>query len=123
MKPKWNDISGYEDKYAVSSIGEIKNKKTGRILKTWVRRGYTSVELFCSGKGKIYLVHRLVAKAFLNGEGIQVHHRNHNRNDNRVENLEWSTANNNLVEMWVWGLKRLGYTVTPPPKISSPVQR
>ena len=91
----WRDI---EDKvnYAVSSNGEVKNKKTGRILKISTRKdGYCQVML---GRKTIPLyIHRLVAIAFLpNPDNLpQVDHINGNKSDNRLENLRWVNASMN----------------------------
>jgi len=77
--------------------------------------GYEAVQLWNKNKPKWCMVHRLVAQAFIpfNG-GTQVHHINHDRCDNKVENLEWSTEEDNMIDMWVWSLKKLGYKITPP---------
>ena len=91
----WRDI---EDKvnYAVSSNGEVKNKKTGRILKVSTRKdGYCQVML---GRKTIPLyIHRLVAIAFLpNPDNLpQVDHINGNKSDNRLENLRWVNGSDN----------------------------
>jgi len=60
----WKFIIGNE-KYEVSSDGEVKNSCTGRILRQFLRRDYPSVELYKEGDGVIYYVHRLVAAAFI----------------------------------------------------------
>lgn len=91
----WRDI---EDKvnYAVSSNGEVKNKKTGRILKISTRKdGYCQVML---GRKTIPLyIHRLVAIAFLpNSDNLpQVDHINGNKSDNRLDNLRWVNGSDN----------------------------
>lgn len=88
---EWRDIKGLEGKYQVSNKGRIKsfiNYNPILLVLNPNRAGYLSV--IVGGKGK--QVHRLVAEAFIpnpNGYDV-VHHINHNKTDNRVENLVWA---------------------------------
>lgn len=96
MIEEWKTIEGYEN-YKVSNFGRIKSlnyNRTGveKILKPAKHRdGYLLVYLCRNGKGKWFLLHRLVAEAFLpNPEGFeQVNHRNEDKTNNVVDNLEW----------------------------------
>ena len=86
-------IDGF-DKYFVSNMGNVKSDKTNRLLKVQKKTGYSTVGLSIINKRYSFLIHRLVAKAFIpNPENkLTVNHINHNTHDNRVENLEWSTS-------------------------------
>jgi hypothetical protein len=95
----WKRIEGY-DKYEVSSLGNVRNSKTGRILKQVKRGGYCSVGLSdVTIKSKSPSVHQLVAKAFIpNLENkLQVNHKDKNGLNNKISNLEWSTNKENSI--------------------------
>lgn len=94
MKELWRNIDGYKGVYQVSSLGRIrsfKNKET-RILKQRINsRGYLYINLSENAKYKSYTVHRLVAIAFLGKSNLTVNHKNGNKLNNTIENLEWIT--------------------------------
>ena len=104
MEEVWKDINGYEDLYQVSNLGRVKSLNyihsgTEKILSPKTNNnGYLSVLLSKNCVKKMYLVHRLVAQAFiLNPNSLpQVNHINENKTDNRVVNLEWCTASYNI---------------------------
>ena len=83
--------------YSVNSLGEVFNNKTGRKLKPSVNKGYCIVYLYNKNGRKSFLVHRLVAKAFIPNESNfpEVNHKDENPQNNRVENLEWCTPKYN----------------------------
>lgn len=87
----WKDIKGYENLYQVSDLGNVKNIKTGRILKQKIDNGYYRIGFSFNGKVKMFRVHRLVAEAFLpNPKNYKiVNHIDRNRKNNNVSNLEW----------------------------------
>lgn len=79
-------------KYEASSSGEVRNCKTGRVLKPWIdRRGYKVYAFRINGRLKTFRGHRIVASAFLGESSLHVNHKNLNPSDNRVENLEYCT--------------------------------
>ena len=104
-KEIWRDIKNYEGYYQVSSFGKVKSlPRKGRlkekILKQSNRVGYLSVSLCRGGNLKSRNVHQLVAIAFLdhtpNGyKGLIVDHKNNDRRDNRLENLQLINARQN----------------------------
>lgn len=98
----WKYIPGYEGLYMVSNLGRIKSCDRycgkrfykGHILPLHNNgKGYLQVRLSKNGKQKNYKVHRLVVLAFIpNPNNLPcVNHKNENKLDNRVENLEWCT--------------------------------
>lgn len=109
---EWRDIPGYEGYYQVSNIGRIKS------LDRWIKRsdgkmhfersrimalskssnGYLQVNLRKNGTFKRFNVHRLVALAFIpNPYNLpQVNHKDENKQNNCVENLEWCTVKYNM---------------------------
>jgi hypothetical protein len=92
-KEIWRDIQDYEGLYQVSNLGRVKSLyKQGTILKPQINnRGYYFVMLYRNGKYHHALVHRLVATTFIpNKENLpQVNHRDEDKSNNVVSNLEW----------------------------------
>lgn len=90
----WKAIAGFEGLYDVSDAGEVRNARTGYVLKPRrYRNGYVGVSL---GRNTNFLTHRLVAIAFIPGDhGLQVNHKDGVRNNNAVQNLEWMTCSDN----------------------------
>ena len=86
----WKEIKDYEGLYWVSNLGHIKNRHN-RILKLEIRQDYYSVDLCKNGKRKKIRIHRLVAETFIpNPKKLsQVNHKDENKLNNAVSNLEW----------------------------------
>lgn len=105
---EWRPVVGYEGLYEASSFGRVKsldryNSKNcfikGRILKqSNDGRGYMSIQLCLNGKIERYLVHRLIAQTFIpNPDNLpQVNHKDENKSNNRVDNLEWCDCSYNI---------------------------
>ena len=96
----WRPIKGYEGLYEVSNLGRIKSLKFGkeRIMKLGTNScGYLHIGLYKNGKRKIFLVHRLVMEAFtLNTDNLPfINHKDENKQNNNVNNLEWCTVKYN----------------------------
>lgn len=108
MEEIWKDISGYEGLYQISNLGRVKSfrcsskfgKPTEFILKpSLINSGYGVVTLYSNEKKRKFQIHRLVATAFLPNplDFPCVNHKDENKLNNCVENLEWCTYqyNNN----------------------------
>lgn len=108
MEEIWKDIKGYEGLYQVSNLGRVKSLKRivfsklgkqqtiyERILKNKVHKnGYLEVNLNSNGIPKTTKVHRLVAEAFIpnNNNYKEINHKDENKSNNIVENLEWCSS-------------------------------
>lgn len=107
---KWKEIKGYEGFYLISDTGVVKSLdritqsgvgpyvKKGRIMKTFITKGYERVALTKDKKSKKFMVHRLVAETFIpNLESKkEVNHKDANKLNNSVDNLEWVTKLENM---------------------------
>ena len=102
MREVWKSVKGYEGLYKVSNLGRVKSiprpKTTGGILKPFKRAKYLSVDLRKINKRKTFQVHRMVAEAFIpNPNNLeQVNHKDGNKLNNVVDNLEWCTCSENV---------------------------
>ena len=95
---EWKNIIGYEGLYEVSDIGNVRNVRRNTLLKlTKTNYGYIQVSLYKNGIKTGLKVHRLVAEAFIpNPDNLpQVNHKDEDRTNNNVTNLEWCTAKYN----------------------------
>lgn len=112
MEEIYKDIEGYEGLYQVSNLGNVrsldrivncknegKRIQKGRVLDAWVgSHGYYSVGLSKNGMVKTHLVHRLVAEAFIpNPDNLPyINHRDENKLNNTISNIEWCTPKYNI---------------------------
>lgn len=113
MEEFWKDIEGYEGLYQVSNFGRVKslerlvksNNNNYRIVKEKILKqnqdkdGYRIISLNKNNKGKSYRLHRLVAEAFIPNPNnyLVVNHKDENKENNYVDNLEWCTIHYNNI--------------------------
>lgn len=96
LKPEEIDI--YDGEYTINANGELYSNKTKRYIKPWLlKNGYIQYNISFKNKRHYLLAHRLVAQAFIpNPENKpQVNHKDGNKQNNCVENLEWVTVSEN----------------------------
>jgi len=116
MEEIWKDIEGFEGSYQVSNFGRVRSldrvihcisrwggviscSLKGKVLKqAFDSKGYKMVNLTQKGVRNIRRVHQLVAKAFVPGwfDGAVVNHKDEDRTNNHINNLEWVTFAYNL---------------------------
>lgn len=122
---EWRDIEGYEECYQVSDLGEVRSLTRvrplrsrsgsmtvkvfqGCLMKTGINNsGYELAYLCKNSKRKALTVHRLVAKAFIpNPSDLpEVNHKDGDKLNNRVSNLEWSSISDNRKHAYDTGLQ------------------
>jgi hypothetical protein len=106
----WKSIEGYEGLYEISDVGQVrsldkiipypngsKRLYKGKIIKPAIHNGYYAVTLHKNGFKKTLKIHRLVATHFIpNPQNLPcVNHKDENKLNNHVENLEWCTIKYN----------------------------
>ena len=120
LKKQWKEIKGYEGKYIISNYGEIislprykKNKSKTQYVEpkeicryTNKHNGYVYVYLCNNGKYRNIRLHRLVAETFITNKHNkpQINHIDGNKENNRVDNIEWCTQSENEKHAYRIGL-------------------
>lgn len=104
----WKDITDYVN-YEVSSCGKIRNKVTGRLLKfdkSW--NGYYRCTLCKTNTPKKFLVHRVVMREFVGESSLQVNHKDGDKSNNGLSNLEYVSCSENHIHAQENGLRPIG---------------
>lgn len=120
----WHDIPGYEGIYQITMSGDIRSLdrvilcKNGRFKPIKGRvippkrkaNGYLFIQLYNEGASKNFYIHRLVATTFITNPSkmSDVNHKDGNKENNKVENLEWVSHSYNLKHAYDTGLKARG---------------
>jgi hypothetical protein len=103
----WHDVIGFDGVYKVSNYGHIWSSITNNLRKPRLCKGYLGLNLRRNGKDCFRSIHRIVAEAFLpdhSFEQWQVNHKNANKLDNTVNNLEWVTPKDNMLHAYRHGM-------------------
>lgn len=113
---EWKSIKDYEGLYEVSNDGRVRRlrftngshdfekvRECKQTLNTW---GYMTVNLSKNGKSNTKRVHRLVANAFLGESNLQIDHIDGNKQNNRLDNLEYVTSKENTNRAWKKGIAK-----------------
>lgn len=101
---EWKDIDFFDikkDTYQISNFGNVFSKAKNGLLSPAISNGYLTVQLVTNdGSRKTFYIHRLVAMAFIENPDpntlVEVNHKNLFRDDPFVENLEWTTKQENI---------------------------
>lgn len=117
----WKDIKGFRELYQVSNLGRIRRKDTLKVLKPLtISKGYKGVRLYkTTEKATTKKIHRLVAEYFIDNplDLPQVNHKDGNKSNNKVDNLEWCSNEYNMNHAIVnslikWGEERFNSKCT-----------
>lgn len=95
---RWKKIKDFSD-YMISNLGRVKSLKTNKIMTIYTnKKGYSQIKLFKDSKHHSKYVHLLVGEAFLKGfkPGLEINHKDGNKSNNAVTNLEWITHADNI---------------------------
>jgi len=94
----WRPVPEFDGFYEVSSFGQVRNARTGKIRKPCIWDKYMVMNLYRQHYNKVFAVHRLVAEVFVEGRSDIRKHVNHLNgiiSDNRAINLEWCSQKEN----------------------------
>jgi len=116
-KEIWKELKRFEKRYLISNKGRVYSKCYKRILKTHISsHGYVRCGLYDGSKRYVCVIHRLVMKTFVGESFLQVNHKDGNKENNSVENLEyvdnraniihWRISKNNFIGSYCKKLKK-----------------
>lgn len=113
MEEIWKDIPEYEGLYQASNLGRIRSIRrygtAGGILKGEIDDdGYIRIPLSKNNIHRKFKAHRLVFMAFCptGDPKLQINHKDGNKKNNKLENLEWCTASYNTIHSYINGLNK-----------------
>lgn len=113
QQEQWKAVADSNGEYHISDHGQVKSYKRGneRIMKPSLigvlGNQYLAIGIWVNNKRKMHKIHRLVAKAFIPNHQNKPHvnHKDGNKLNNHIDNLEWATAKENQQHAWQTGLK------------------
>ena len=117
---KYIEIDGEQTAYSVDVLGRIYSDISGRYLKPFPNpQGYMLIDIHHNKKYYTRQVHRLVAMAFIpNPDGLEtVNHKDGDKSNNAVSNLEWMTRLDNVRHAWRTGLAKARYGIDNPANV------
>jgi hypothetical protein len=102
------DVLGYEGLYQVDTEGNVFNRHGRKMKPCKQNRGYLILGLHKDNKTQVHTVHRLVAETFLGvaPKGYEINHKDGDKTNNRVSNLEWVTHAENMEHAFTTGKRR-----------------
>lgn len=107
MKEVWKDIPDYEELYQISNFGRVKNFKRNKLITINNKQSYLKVILWKNNKMKNMLIHRILAIVFIKNPNNYpcINHKDGNKLNNSLNNLEWVTHSMNNKHAYDTGLK------------------
>lgn len=100
----WKSIKGYEGLYEVSTLGEIKSFHNGteKLIKCTIHKqnGYAYFQLVKNGQKKTMRLHKVVMVTFIGESEKIINHKNGDKTDNRLDNLEYISSRENTSHYW-----------------------
>lgn len=104
MKEEWKPIPMANGNYSINKCGFIKNNRTQKRLKPFTNhKGYLGVFLWSNGSKKFISVHRAVMLTFVGDSKLEVNHKDGNKQNNNLSNLEYVTTKENIQHFWRTG--------------------
>jgi hypothetical protein len=93
---EWREITDYPN-YEISNLGNVRNKK-GNTLALYITRKHYYIKLYKNSKGKNFILHRLIAIAFIPNPDnfLEIDHIDRNPLNNSLDNLRWVSRSQNV---------------------------
>lgn len=106
---EWRDIPGWEGLYQASNYGQIKSCRRSKLMTiNYSKLGYGRISMRKGGRLYTKNIHRLIIQAFLGEKpGYEVNHKDLNKANNRIENLEYVTRSQNMKHAYEMGARSL----------------